>query len=280
MSQKDERREIWAEHLAEEAARGERAARDFPFKLVETTGDRALETWAELKAQQDGAPIVLGGPGDLYRIANRMGFMRESGETPEAVLAAADKVRFPHDLLSERANDYAQAEAFWRRERDGGRALWFDPDEGWPPVGPWPEKAYEEEKIAVASEWDFERDVGAPKPGRRVRLSLVYIAVLTGADATEAPAHLLWGSWNEVPGSATLVAALRSWRGRYGAELVGISHDTWSLTVARPPQDRREALGLAREMVALCANLLDEVRTLQGQAALTLENDWWNLWWD
>lgn len=279
MSQ-DERREIWAEYLAEETARGKEAARNFPYKLVETTGERALATWAELKAQQDGAPIVLGGPGDLYRIANRMAFMRERGDTPEAVLAGASKQRFPRDLLAERAKEYVQTEAFWRREREGGRALWFEPDEGWPPVGPWPEKAYEEEKLAVASEWDFERDAGASMPGRRVFLPLVYIAVLTGADATEAPARLLWGDWNDVPDSATLVAALRSWRTRYGAELVGISHDTWSLSVARPPQDRDEALGLAREMVAVCPDLLDETRTLQGQAALTLENDWWNFWWD
>jgi hypothetical protein len=36
MSQNDEKREFWAEHLAEETARGERAAQDFPFKLVKT----------------------------------------------------------------------------------------------------------------------------------------------------------------------------------------------------------------------------------------------------
>ena len=63
MSQKDERRAFWAEYLAEEAARGKEAASNFPYKLVETTGERALATWAELKAQRDGAPIVLGGPG-------------------------------------------------------------------------------------------------------------------------------------------------------------------------------------------------------------------------
>jgi Domain of unknown function (DUF4253) len=209
-----------------------------------------------------------------------MRFMRERGDTPATMLAAANQVRFPHDLMAERAKEYVQTEDFWRRERDSGRTLWFDPDQGWPPVGPWPAKAYAEEKLAVASAWDFELDAGAAKPGGRVPLPLVYIAVLTGADAAEAPAQLLWGDWNDVPDSATLVAALRSWRARYGAELIGISHDTWSLTIARPPQDRGEALALAREMVALCANLLDEVRTLQGQAALTLENDWWNLWWD
>jgi hypothetical protein len=64
---KEERRDSWADYLAREVERGRRAAETFPFTLVETTGERALETWRELKAQRDGAPLVLGGPGDLYR---------------------------------------------------------------------------------------------------------------------------------------------------------------------------------------------------------------------
>jgi len=274
------KREAWKEYLADETERGRRAAERFPFKLVETTGKRALETWRAVKTQQDGAPVVLGGPGDVYRIADRMASMRERGDTPEAVLSGAARVHFPDDLSRERARGYARAEAFWRAERDAGRAVWFDPDRGWPPIGSWPDKAYEEEPLAVASQWDFQRDPDAAKPARRVPLEQVYIAILPGADATEAPAHLLWGDWNDVPRSEMLVAALSSWRDRYGAELVGISHDTWSLYVERPPQDRDDALRLAREMVALCQDLLGEVKTLQGQAALAMANQWWNFWWD
>jgi hypothetical protein len=77
-----------------------------------------------------------------------------------------------------------------------------------------------------------------------------------------------------------LVAALRSWHERYGAELAGIGHDTWSLRAARPPVSRGEALALAAEMAALCGDLLGEVKTLEGQAALLMANEWWNFWWD
>lgn len=273
-------REFWAEYLTEEAARGRRAAQDFPFKLVETSGEAALDTWRSLSARKDGAPIVLGGPGDLYRIAERMALMRERGDTPQGVLAAADQLSFPDDLLRDRAAEREKAVAFWRAEREAGRTLLFDPDEEWPPTGTWPPKAYEEEPLAVVSRWDFERDRVAQKLAKRTPIEKVYIAVLTGADATEAPARLLWSGWNDVPRSEMLVAALRSWRARYGAELVGMSHDTWSLFVERPPQDRDETLALAREMVALCPDLLSEVKTLQGQAALAMANHWWNFWWD
>jgi len=33
-------------------------------------------------------------------------------------------------------------------------------------------------------------------------------------------------------------------------------------------------------MVALCSDVLGDVKTLQGQAALAMENRWWNFWWD
>jgi hypothetical protein len=293
----DDKRDFWREHLAEEAERGRRAARTFPHTLVEVAGDRALTAWSELKERTNGAAIVLGGDGDLYRLADRMTWRRERGETPDGVLAAADRLRFPEDLFALRAAQDEKAEAYWRREREAGRPLPFDPDEPreWPPTGPWPDEVFEEESLAVATDWDFgdledkpqkeeatkpDAQEGARDVGRRVPLERVYIGLIPGADPTEAPAHLHWGGWNDVPSSEMLVVALRSWRDRYGAQLVGMSHDTWSLLVDRPPASREEALGLAREMVALCSDLLGEVKTLQGQAALAMENGWWNFWWD
>lgn len=280
MSGADDRRDAWKEYLAEEAVRGRQAARDFPFKLVETTGERALETWRALKAQQDGAPFVLGGPGDLYRIADRMALMREHGEAPKTVVAAADRVAFPGLLVAERVIAHKKAQTSRRAEREAGRSVFFDPGERWPPTGAWPQAPYEEEPLAVAAQWDFERDPDAPKPAKRIPLENVYVAILPDVDASDAPAHFLWGGWNDVPQSEMLVAALRSWRDNYGAELVGMSHDTWSILVDRPPVDRRRALTLARDMIALCPDLLGEVKTVEGQAALVLANHWWNFWWD
>lgn len=271
---------LWKEHLEENAERGRNAARTFAYTLVETTGERALSAWSDLNERADGATLVLGGDVDLWSIANHINGRRERGETPDAVLAAADRIRFPEDLFTLRDAQHKETDAYWRREREAGRPLPFswDEEEEWPPTGPWPEEAFQEPPLAVASCWDFGADLN--ERARWVPLERVYIARIPGADPTEAPAHLHWGSWNDVPSSEVLVAALRSWRDRYGAKLVGISRDTWSLLVDRPPTTRGEALVLAREMVALCSDLLGEVETLQGQAALTMNNRWWNLWWD
>jgi hypothetical protein len=283
MSKKSQR-DSWK---AEEAALGRRASRTFPYPLVEVAGERALTAWSNLKERTDGATLVLGGPGDLYRIADRMTWRSKRGETADAVLAAAERLRFPEDLFALRAAQDKEAEAHRLREQEAGRPLPFDREEPgeWPPTGPWPDEVYKEEPLAVASEWDFrhrdeDRTEGDARKPRRIPLERCYIALIPGADATEAPAHLHWGAWNAVPTSEILVATLRSWRERYGAQLVGVSHDTWSLYVDRPPVTREEALGLAREMVALCRDLLGEVKTLQGQAALAMENRWWNFWWD
>lgn len=276
----DEERDLWAEHLAREVELGRCAAAQFPYALVETTGERALEVWQSLRRQGKGTPLVLGGYGDIYRLHLRL---LDKDHTAQTVLQAASRVRFPDDLLAMRAAQRAKIDARLTSDHAQGRFLedvrYCDME--WPPHGPWPDKAYEEPPLCVATAWDFsswDRSQGLPAPRRP--LEKVYIALLPGTDAAEGPAHLLWGGWNDVPPSQMLVAALRSWRERYGAELVGIGHDTWSLRVDRPPTSRQEALTLAAEMVELCGDLLGEVKTLEGQAALVMANSWWNFWWD
>src|SRR3712207_9258188 len=51
---------------------------------------------------------------------------------------------------------------------------------------------------------------------------------------------------------------LRYWEDRYGAEIVGLSHDTFELQVARPPEDREAALELAEEQYAYCPDIVDQ----------------------
>jgi len=77
------------------------------------------------------------------------------------------------------------------------------------------------------------------------------------------------------------VAALRSWRDRFGAELVGLSTDCMDLRVARPPQSRADALDLAHDHYVYCFDSVDQgVGTLCGWAALLLGHGWWSFWWD
>jgi hypothetical protein len=77
------------------------------------------------------------------------------------------------------------------------------------------------------------------------------------------------------------VAALRSWRDRFGAELVGLGFDTMNLRVARRPQTRAEALELAREQDLYSQDLVDQVAgTLSHLAADLMTHEWWFFWWD
>jgi hypothetical protein len=81
--------------------------------------------------------------------------------------------------------------------------------------------------------------------------------------------------------SLTLIAfPLRSWRDRFGAELVALGDDTMALRVSRPPQSREEALNLAREHYLYCTETAGEnVGTLSNSAAYLLGKSWWHFWW-
>jgi hypothetical protein len=100
-------------------------------------------------------------------------------------------------------------------------------------------------------------------------------------DWTTVPAHLRWGGWNACPAPEYHIAALRAWRDRFGAELVGLAFDTMNLRVARRPQTRPEALDIAREQYLYCSDIVDQgVGTLSALAATLMASDWWFFWWD
>lgn len=105
----DEKHRAWAQYLACEEQRGKRAADEFPYGLVETAGVRALGVWQSLKTQGKGTPLVLGGYKDIYGIGNRLALWRERGETPDMVLEAASRIRFPQGLFAMRAAQRAAA---------------------------------------------------------------------------------------------------------------------------------------------------------------------------
>jgi hypothetical protein len=113
-----------------------------------------------------------------------------------------------------------------------------------------------------------------PKP-------LVHIALIPTDDPTAIPAFMQWGHWNACPPPAYHVAALRAWRDKYGAELIGLGSDVINLRVARRPATREEALDLARVQHVYCNDIIDQgVGTYRALAAGLMENDWWFFWWD
>ena len=222
-----------------------------PIKLIETTGTDALARWQELKSAGQGFPVVLGNdekmlPLSLLRPSGPNGPNVPPPPSVEEILGAAAGIRFPDDLAKGKGAD--------------------GPHD--PPIGEWPASPDPSLGLSVAGNF-------------RGPLPKVYIALVPTDDWTTIPAHLCWGGWNDCPAAEYHVAAMRRWRDRYGAELVGMSFDTINLRVATKPKTRAEALALAREQYVYCNDIIDQGgQAYSALAASLMANDWWFFWWD
>jgi hypothetical protein len=233
----------------------EKALENFPLKLIATTGEEAFAKWQELKSAGQGSPVVLGCDDDeSYGFGNLLlPFGPRPSHIPppepvEETLRLAAGIRFPDDLAESENSDEP-----------------YDP-----PLGEWPDEPPSFEGVSVAY------DILTGEPFRKV-----FIGLAPTDDWTTIPAYLRWGGWNACPGAEHHVAALRMWRDRYGAELVGMSSDTINLRVAKRPKTQEEALSLARDQYIYCPDLIDQgVQSYRALAAGLMANDWWYFWWD
>jgi Domain of unknown function (DUF4253) len=142
--------------------------------------------------------------------------------------------------------------------------------ESQPALGEWPSEPMGAPQLSVAT----ETLSGSP-------LGKAQLIILPTADWTTIPACLHRGNWNGCPAPEYHVAALRSWRDRFGAELIGLSHDVMNIRVKERPKTRDAALDLAREQYAYCSDIVDQgVETLSALAAVLMQSDWWYFWWD
>jgi hypothetical protein len=286
-----------AEEMAERMRDYQRKALEkFPLKLIETTGDKALAKWQELKAAGQGSPIILAGDetGALGNMLNPFGPDAPEEPAPvDDILRLAAGIEFPADLVKQRK---AESDFFLQQfkrdlaakpdmslpsitQTDGVTtrtlsreevlaAMEREPEE--PALGEWPVKPEPSVGLTVV------RDILTGKP-----LPKVYVGMAPTDDWTTIPAYLRWGGWNECPAAEYHVAAMRGWRDRYGAELVGMSDDTINLRVASRPKTREEALALAREHYIYCADIIDQgFPSYSALAAYLMANDWWYFWWD
>lgn len=269
-----------------------RAIASIPFRRVETTGQDALAVWERLQAEGEGWPAVVGGDEELARLAEWL----EIGDarSVEQILAAAEGLRFPDALHAHRAEERQRFEAM--TGGSGGLGLpsqvnhLSGPDGQWRALSPeeigrlWEDSARPKREPAIG-EWPEMPEAGASLAVSRDHhghpLPNVHILVLPTRDGTAVPAFLKWGGWNANPPPELHVAALRSWRDRHGAELVGISNDVLNLRVARRPGTREAALALAQEQCVYCEDIvLQGVGALAPLAAILRASDWWYFWWD
>lgn len=239
---------------------------NFPFEVVETAGEDALAAWEELKNAGRGAPVVVGDEIEEYLPALDPA-QRANLLAVQEIVAAAASINFPDDLVKFRRDEFAAVMAALGKTAP---SINIEDDEYQPPLGEWPTETSKATDLTVA--YDLVTRKARPN---------VCIALIPTDDPTTIPAHLHWGHWNACPPPAYHVAALRKWRARYGAELIGIGRDTINLRVSRKPSTREEALDLAREQHIYCNDLIDQgVGSFQALAAELMAHDWWFFWWD
>jgi hypothetical protein len=239
-------------------AEGLKAMIGYPVEVVD--GARALARWEALRKAGQGYPVVVGDAEALSFFAEAASF--EDREDPQAILARAANLAWPQAIFDERRRE---REAFAAEYASGEIEEEVEAD-----VGEWPAQ------VADAPELTTSEDILTGKPHRQC-----FIVIFPARHGWEVPAYANWGGWNENPEPAFHVAALKSWQDRYGAELVGMSGDVMNLRVAKRPATREEALGLAREHYAYCADIVDQgVGTLSALAATYLKSRWWFFWWD
>jgi len=238
------------------------ARASFPYERLQVPGAEALATWRKLKAEGRGVPIVLGDDFSFDQVL-------------QALFDHTTKSPMAKDQILARAAANLEAAATLRHPEDlrllipqqVGAAVEL------PPLGPWPREAIAStpDKLGLTVALD-ESDEPFP---------MVHVALIPARDATEVPAYLNFGGWNACPAPEYQVAALRSWRDRYGAELIGLG-SAMDLRVLRRPVTRGEALELAHEHYDFCPDVADEGGfTLSDMAADLMADPWWNfVWWE
>jgi hypothetical protein len=270
------------------------AIESFPFPRIECAGDQALAAWQNFVTSGRGAPVVVGDYDALARIAQMPDQPWLKRKSTQEVLELAGRIRHPDDMIVERTIELAKARERLQQRR-GDRPEMQLPDfvqavipdislnaespeeliarmltEFEPEVGEWPTTVPEIPHLSVA----VDLRSGAP-------MARVYLVTIPTNDWTTIPAYLRFGNWNSCPAPEYHVAALRSWRDRFGAELIGLGHDVMNIRVKRRPTSRAEALELAREQYSYCSDIVEQgVGSLSALAAALMESDWWYFWWD
>jgi Domain of unknown function (DUF4253) len=257
----------------------------FPFETVIVPGTEALAAWEDLKRGNRGAPVIIGNEDSFSRVAEDAVSNWEIGP-PREELDIANGLRHPADLRAMR--------------KESGLQYSPDCEPHTPPLGEWPAEPPEEAGLTVVYEYvpppakplppgivaglfagDSAAFFAAAPRGRFEVSEKVWIALIPADDWTAIPAYLNWGGWNANPAPEYHVAALRSWRDRYGAELVGMSGDVMNVRVSRRPETREEALELAREHYDYCdCPIYRGVGSVSNLAAALMAHNWWYFWWD
>lgn len=224
--------------------------------VLTAEGSKAVELWRALRAQVEKTgrwPVILGGTEGSDSVLDSIS--ASPGASVANTLSKAEKIDAPGWFTARRKQQAA----------DIGQ----DPLEHLE-TGKWPAKGDALKRFTIPT------DILSGKPLPSVKIALAPTKI-----SWEAPAWLNFGGWNECPMPEVQVAVLKYWHEKYGAEVVGISHDVMELQVARRPANREAALQLAREQCLFCEDIVTQgVGSIEALAVGLLEGDLWYFWWD
>lgn len=238
----------------------------FPYERIKVPGAHIAAEWNRLNKLGRGWPVVVGNDDDLERLAEQYGINdpvlssglaahsgRPAPRSPADILKSASAIKFPKDL------------AQWPGA--------YQPQDLRAEVGTWPVIS-----PGQTSEPDFSVALNLATGKAYDSVHVVFIPT---EHSWEVPAYLRWGDWNACPPPEYHVAALRHWHDAFGLELVGINGDRMDACVTRPPEQREEALSIAKEIYHYCPDIVDQgTETLSALAGTMVIGHWWNFWWD
>jgi hypothetical protein len=224
-----------------------------PFPFVILPGDGAEHALEELRRlRPDATPILFGSPHEAGILFERFHIDK---------LSPADHIARARNLDLDAWLAKRQAEFEKNLEK------YSDPEESFPPRGPWPDDEKPMTNLFVPNE--------LLKPGPK---PIVIIGLLPTADPTETAAYLQFGKWNDCPEPAVHICFARRWRDKYGAVQVSNTYETVEFRVAKPLTDRSEALDLAWKQYHYCTDSIPG--TLEESGASLIGSTVWHFWWD
>jgi hypothetical protein len=226
------------------------------------SGAEAIPLWRRLREAVPRTghwPVLLGEPQDLD--FHREGITDINPTEPQDTVRQAEQM--DAGLLLRKRQAILEPDDLEENGTDEG-------GDYEPPHGYWPEGDHANDGYYIPYHYRTKEP-----------LSEVFIGLVPTPGGWEAPAFLGFGGWNDCPPPAEHVCMMKSWHERYGAEVVGITHDIVEMAVARPPTTREAALRLAEEHYAYCYDIVDQgTQTIEGLAATLLNGTVWFFWWD
>jgi len=208
-----------------------------------------------IKALNSNPKLVVCGANDEIDSLKEM--LEFSEQNTDGIIQASKEINI-QQWLQDRKSEFAENDSEWDSEfNDEMDAEWETDSPG-------------------ALSFTLDKDILTGEPVT----NLVGVQI-PAEESWHLPAHFKYGGWNECPIPEIQCAIWHYWEAKYGAKIVGISHDVIEAYVANPPTTLEEAKQLANEQYLYCTDIVDQgVQSVANLAALLLNQKIWYFWWD